>query len=778
MQQFTVPVRLIIVPERKGEIGMKFRLFCFLMALMFILSGCSSDDSNQEALPEFVYTATLMDMPDSVDDINQIIYNNGKLYLNCYINDEEKGHMTAIGVMNTDGSEFSFVDMPTPKDEKINFHVNGIVPVSNGNMWIAGEEGYFDEANEEYINNNYLILLDSQGNEINRVLLHTNNQSTSTDNTSSSLVGAAMNTDYFYVDKLAADSNDNIYIQSNSQVYVFNNEGKLLFTLGDENGSTWISGMAASSDGFVYVRMHGAQDPELRRIDVDKKEFSEALSLPENMRYADELYSGHDYDLYVNDYSSLFGITVNDDLTTEAVEILNWVDSDIDSNNIQNVTCLDNDSYLVCCWDENWSTELNIITKQKYEETEKEIITLGTLEYGNLRSSVVKFNKTNDKYRIKLKEYFNDDYQAAINAINTDIITGNAPDIIELNALSADTYISKGLLEDLYPYFDNDAYISRDDYLQSVLKALETDGKLYSITPSFSIQTVLGRASAVGAEPRWTLDELYSALDAQPEGTIAFANATKAEMLSIMCMMNIDNFIDYQTGKCSFDSDEFIELLEFANMFENDVDYSSDDYESELTQVYNGKAMLYPASIHQIEDFQFVKEVLGDDLTFIGFPSKDSSGTVLVPSERLGISARSKHKDGAWEFIKYLLTDEYQSNRNHVWAFPINNYSLDQIFEEAMTPNTYIDENGNEVESPKMGMGMDDFMVDIMAATQEEVDEIKALMDSIDSVYTMNTSVLDLITEDAQYFFEGQKSATDVASVIQNRVQTYINESR
>ena len=95
-----------------------------------------------------------------------------------------------------------------------------------------------------------------------------------------------------------------------------------------------------------------------------------------------------------------------------------------------------------------------------------------------------------------------------------------------------------------------------------------------------------------------------------------------------------------------------------------------------------------------------------------------------------------------------------------------------------MTPNTYIDENGNEVESPKMGMGMDDFMVDIMAATQEEVDEIKALMDSIDSVYTMNISVLELITEDAQYFFEGQKSATDVASVIQNRVQTYINESR
>ena len=41
-----------------------------------------------------------------------------------------------------------------------------------------------------------------------------------------------------------------------------------------------------------------------------------------------------------------------------------------------------------------------------------------------------------------------------------------------------------------------------------------------------------------------------------------------------------------------------------------------------------------------------------------------------------------------------------------------------------------------------------------------------------------NYSVTDIITEEAAAYFAGQKSAKEVAEIIQNRVQNYLDENR
>ncbi len=42
----------------------------------------------------------------------------------------------------------------------------------------------------------------------------------------------------------------------------------------------------------------------------------------------------------------------------------------------------------------------------------------------------------------------------------------------------------------------------------------------------------------------------------------------------------------------------------------------------------------------------------------------------------------------------------------------------------------------------------------------------------------MDTQLSQIITEESEPFFKGQKSAKDVAGVIQNRIQIYVNENR
>ncbi|MBR1866245.1 MAG: hypothetical protein IJ801_07040, partial [Lachnospiraceae bacterium] len=51
----------------------------------------------------------------------------------------------------------------------------------------------------------------------------------------------------------------------------------------------------------------------------------------------------------------------------------------------------------------------------------------------------------------------------------------------------------------------------------------------------------------------WTLDELKALLDKKGEGVIPFDTESKADMLSDFLSNGITDFVDWQTGDCSFD---------------------------------------------------------------------------------------------------------------------------------------------------------------------------------------------------------------------------------
>lgn len=150
----------------------------------------------------------------------------------------------------------------------------------------------------------------------------------------------------------------------------------------------------------------------------------------------------------------------------------------------------------------------------------------------------------------------------------------------------------------------------------------------------------------------------------------------------------------------------------------------------------------------------------------------------------MGLSSKSDKKDGAWEFMKTMISKEYQDSfsdeRGGGWGFPVRKDALEKQFEKDMAPEYYEDENGEKVEQPKTTWGWDDFEMEIMAATQEEVDGVKALIVSAEKLpgNSNDEQLTNIITEESAPFFKGQKTAKDTAAVIQNRIQIYVNENR
>ena len=89
------------------------------------------------------------------------------------------------------------------------------------------------------------------------------------------------------------------------------------------------------------------------------------------------------------------------------------------------------------------------------------------------------------------------------------------------------------------------------------------------------------------------------------------------------------------------------------------------------------------------------------------------------------------------------------------------------------------DENGVAIiANAGGGVGYGDWEYTYHIPTQEEVDTLLNLVDVAQPASNADQEIMTIMEEEAQAFFQGQKSAGDVAGVIQSRVQVYVNENR
>ena len=48
----------------------------------------------------------------------------------------------------------------------------------------------------------------------------------------------------------------------------------------------------------------------------------------------------------------------------------------------------------------------------------------------------------------------------------------------------------------------------------------------------------------------------------------------------------------------------------------------------------------------------------GEPVSFVGFPTDTGNGSYIMSGTTYVLSAKSKHLEAAWDFMRYYLTDE------------------------------------------------------------------------------------------------------------------------
>lgn len=400
----------------------------------------------------------------------------------------------------------------------------------------------------------------------------------------------------------------------------------------------------------------------------------------------------------------------------------------------------------------------------------------------DIKGKISTFNKTSDKYQIEVTSYVGDDwsnYDDCIKRLNNDLVAGKIPDILLVDSqLPFSSYVSKGLIADLDPIMEKDESFNRADYLENVFDAFSVGGKLYRIAPSFSIVTKSAKKSIVGDKDSWTMDDFIAVHEANPDSNMQ-TEMTSAGFVDSMIVYNIGQYVNYETGECTFNTDSFKKALEYAKTLPTEIDYDTlyqdDNYWTERESSYRtGKTILRDEYIY---DFRVIKQdeegYFGEPVSMVGIPSDKGNGSMLQINTSLAIMEKAKNPDGAWEFIKTLLTDEVQEK---VGEFPVKLSALNKLAEKAKERPYWENEGKKEYYDDQVWIGNQSFT--ITPNTDADNERMMNFIKSVNTVYEYDTDLLKIIDEEVQAYFSGQKSVDEVADIIQNRASTYINENR
>lgn len=356
-------------------------------------------------------------------------------------------------------------------------------------------------------------------------------------------------------------------------------------------------------------------------------------------------------------------------------------------------------------------------------------------------------------------EYNTENYR---NFLNTKIMTGKAEDIIFTAHLPAKKYVDMGVFEDLSNFLSNSKEINADNYFMNVLEASrDEEGKLYMLPLVCSFQ-VISFDSRLVSENKSKLDGGLKTINFEDASVFAqqllsgtgkknayLTQGDAAYYLNYILKDKRKQFVDIEQKRTNIDTDKYVEIL---NQVKNLADKSFFAAKNSI-DFYN---MEYYFAFRVQQDIQAAFNSLDSSTGDCNaLPLSDADGNVYAnPNYSIGINSASKNKEMAWEFVKFLLSDEIQSSPSF-YGLCVNKKG----FEASIVRNLKLfgGDRGNVSKEEYKNL-LENWVMQVNA------------YDNFDPV------IYDFFAEENGKFFEGKQSAKETAQILQAKVNKYLNE--
>lgn len=736
------------------------------------ISKVSSKGSQEESEEDFVYQAMFQTVKESlswiqgiyVDEENVVLV--GSSYEKLKGEKEERNHFYLL-TCHPDGSNAEKKEIPFDEDDFIK--VITIYHSDDGELKIDAvvsnnNKSKKNKKNKEISNTGYyLYTVDLQGKIITSCGLNLK------DNNSN-----------FYISSSSYISKEgNFYAIADSCIYAFDIEGNQsgIYNFGEQ-----VYGVVPISSEELFV-LGAAHDSGSvwKLLDLKTKEFGKANRIKDYDFFSASLHLVNNK-IFIEYNNSVYQFDLK---TKEITPLFSWVDFGI--SNMFFAFTVDQQERIIAAnsktEDGNEWIELGFLEKVKALEAEKTVLTLAVVgPSDSLNEKIIEFNKYNENCRIRIMDYSN--YEDANAQINLDVASGIIPDIVCINNMAIEQYEKKGMFTDLYPFMEQDTEIKKEDFIESVRKAMEVDGKLYYMGDTFEVSALAGSKQVIGDRKSWTIEEMKEIYNTLPKDSTFMENIRRQGFLRYFLQARMSDYVDWRAGEVYFNSKEFIEILNFSKNFP-DQSESMESMNNAGKDLEDGKVMVETiqlAELYRIQLFSTLYQDLGG-FSVVDYPSVEENETLSMRFNGtfLAITEQCEEKEMAWQFLRQFLNYEHQKALYlDEEGLPTRIDAFEKWLEYAQAEKEYTEDDGTKIK-PIHGNDMFyDKKIKLRPLNKEEVEIIKEIVKRVGNVnnYTGSKQVIgDIVLEEAESFFAGDKTAEQTAEIIQNRVKLYLSEN-
>ena len=440
------------------------------------------------------------------------------------------------------------------------------------------------------------------------------------------------------------------------------------------------------------------------------------------------------------------------------------------------------------------------------QEPEDGVLTYAALNKPSkeVLSSIEDFNKKHPDTPIEILDYSD---ESGLERLRTELVLGRVPDIMEMyrSGSKGDPIVllhtiyeerpegeywmpyrqmaEKGYLEDLWPYIRQDEAelkYGQNGLLEAPLKAAEVNGSLYLVFQEASINTLVGPQRLVGDRCGWTFEELLEIFSTMPEGSSILRHyLTQADMFRQMAVPLLDQYVDWGTGQCSFDSDGFRELLVFLASFPDEFQTLLSQnalYEECAQRMLGGKQMLEAASCIGMGIVTMLDTHFDDQVSFVGYPTSDGSpSSMFIPHGTiLAMSSACRNKEAAWTYMSQMLNRNLHSISQIENMFPIQ-------VKTPINKTDYLLVCKAKLKGKSVTTGPSDFLPNIVfidTSDKQDQERFDALIDNTHQFYWPDDALADVVWESIGPYLAGDRGLDDTIALVQNRAMLYVNENR
>ena len=208
--------------------------------------------------------------------------------------------------------------------------------------------------------------------------------------------------------------------------------------------------------------------------------------------------------------------------------------------------------------------------------------------------------------------------------------------------------------------------------------------------------------------------------------------------------------VDWEEGTCDFDTPLFGKLLEAARRFGDDGRKQPE------------AGIIESRWFHDIFRYDSLEEQESEGKVSCGVLFDDGCYGAVRSTFTMAVNANSTHKEGAWEFLRFLLGVEVQNADSA--TLPVNR----EAFEQWLQRN--VEQGSNLItQEGVFCYTKEDITAKKQAEYRKAIEEARP--------YPIRTvPLLNIIQEEAAEYFGGVKSVEEVSRVVTNRVQLYLDE--